>query len=329
MVSLQTVRQSNARLANLPPGLVVLFLGATSGIGQAALQHFAQHARAPHIYTVARPASVAAHENLLASLRQSHPSGTYNLITADVSLVSEIDKVVQAIRQQETKLDILVMSAGFMAFEGRKDTREGLDPSMTTRYYSRLRAVQQLLPLLNHAAVPSPRILTVLAGGMEGPLNEPDLDLRDPRHWSFWNASVHAATMSTLALERLAREHPRLSVVHWFPGGVKTPGLARAQQFGMSPPNPASAADAGARALFLATSDRYAVPGSGSLVPVPEGLAGVKRSGGGIFLVGAEGDGVDNEGVLAGMRKRGVDETVWKFTLKVFAACTEAAKDEL
>jgi len=75
------------------------------------------------------------------------------------------------------------MSVGFMAFEGRKDTSEGLDPSMTTRYYSRLRAVQKLFPLLNNA--PSPSVISLLVGGMEGPLNEGDLDMRDTAHWSF------------------------------------------------------------------------------------------------------------------------------------------------
>ena len=121
----------------------MLFIGATSGIGQSALQYFAQHAPlSTHLHRRPPPPTVASHENLLVSLRQSKPTGTYSLITADVSLVSEIDKVVNAITQKETKVDILFMSAGFMRFEGRKDTREGLDPSMTTRYYSRLRAVQ-------------------------------------------------------------------------------------------------------------------------------------------------------------------------------------------
>lgn len=129
-----------------------------------------------------------------------------------------------------------------------------------------------------------PRVISVLAGGLEGPLNERDLDLRDPSNWSFWNASVHAGTMGTLALERLARENPRLSIVHWFPGSVATPGLVRAQRFGMSPPNPTGQREAGARALFLATSDRYAVHGGG-LVPIPQSLAVVKKSGGGISLV--------------------------------------------
>ncbi|KAF4635675.1 hypothetical protein G7Y89_g2408 [Cudoniella acicularis] len=333
MVSLQTVQQSNARLATLPQGLVALFIGATSGIGQSALQHFAQHASSPRIYTVARPATVVSHENLLTSLRQSNPTGTYNLITADVSLVSEIDKVVNAISQKETRVDILFMSAGFMAFEGRKDTREGLDPSMTTRYYSRLRAVQQLLPLLNNAAVPSPRVISVLAGGMEGPLNEQDLDLRDANNWSFWNSSVQSTTMGTLALERFARKNPRLNIVHWYPGPVATPGLAKAGKFGMSPPNPMSQEEGGARALFLATSDRYTVPGGGGLVPKPDGLEVAKKSGGGIFLIDPLGESTDNEGLLAEWRKRGVDEAVWSFTQKVFAACadqgTDSSKDEL
>ena len=331
MVLLQTVQQSNARIATLPQGLVALFIGATSGIGQSALQHFARHALSPRIYTVARTHAVASHEGFLASLRQFNPTGTFTLITADVSLVSEVDRVVAAIKEKETKLDLLILSAGFMAFEGRKDTREGFDPSMSTRYYSRLRAVQELLPLLTNPAVPSPRIVSVLAGGMEGPLNETDLDLRNPSNWSFWNASVHAATMGTLTLERLARENSRLSVVHWFPGPVATPGLARAQKYGMSPPNPMSQEESGARAVFLATSNRYAVSGGG-LVPIPEGLGLAKKSGGGIFLVNPQGESVDNEGVLADFRDRGVDEAVWNFTQKVFADCvakSKSSKDEL
>ncbi|RYP04125.1 hypothetical protein DL764_004672 [Monosporascus ibericus] len=216
MVSLQIVQQSNALVGSLPQGLVALSIGATTGIGQSTLEHFAQQASSPRIYTVARPAAVASHESLLASLRQSRPEVTYNLITADVSLVSEVDKVVKAVKAQEKKLDILFLSAGFMPFEGRQVTTEGLDPSMSTRYYSRLRAVEQLIPLLNQAK--SPRIVSVLAGGLEGPIKEDDLYLRDLANRSTWASSVQSTTMGTLALELFARENPKLSAVHWFPG---------------------------------------------------------------------------------------------------------------
>lgn len=56
---------------------------------------------------------------------------------------------------------------------------------MTTRYYSRIRTVQQLLPLLNSAAATSPRVISVLAPGYEEPLNEDDLDLAVPENWSY------------------------------------------------------------------------------------------------------------------------------------------------
>lgn len=324
MVLLQTVQLSNAHIRNLPQGLVALFIGATSGIGQSTLQHFAQNAPSPRIYTVARSQTAASHEQFLSSLRESSPSGTYNLIKADISLVSEVDKVVSAVDQEE-KIDILFMSAGFIAFEGRKNTAEGLDPSMTTRYYSRLRAVQQLLPKLNKAA--SPRIVSVLAGGMEAPINEGDLDLRNSGNWSFWNASVHAATMGTLALELLARENPRLSIVHSAPGLVMTPGLARAQNFGISTSGAMAQDESGARAVFLATSDRYSV--RGGLVPVLEGLGIAEKSVGGIFIVDSKGDIIDNEDVLARMRERGVDKAIWNFTLGLFTDCTNRPKDEL
>ncbi|KAJ5655733.1 hypothetical protein N7507_007683 [Penicillium longicatenatum] len=328
MVSLQTVQHANVGIGSLPASIVAVFMGATSGIGQSALQHFAQHASSPRIYSVARASAVASHETFLSSLRQSNPTGTYSLIEADVSIISEVDRIVAGIKENETKVDILFMSAGFMAFEGRKDTSEGLDPSMTTRYYSRLRLVQELLPLLNKA--PSPRVVSVLAGGLERPLNENDLDLRDPKNWSFWNSSVHSGTMGTLALEIFAQANPRLSIVHWFPGTVATPGLARANKFGMSPPNPTSADEAGQRALFLATNDRYSV--HGGLVPMPIGLSVSKRSGGGIFLVDPEGESADNEHLLSGLRKRGMDKTVWRFTETVFATLTAQggySKDEL
>ncbi|KAF4333345.1 short-chain dehydrogenase reductase [Fusarium beomiforme] len=315
MVSIHAVRESNTRLACLPTGLVALFIGATSGIGKSTLHQFAQHVPAPHVYTVARPQTVQSHESFLTKLRQTNPDGSYNLITADISLISEVKKVVEAVKKAETQLDFLFLSPGFMPVDGRHDTSEGLDPSMTTRYYSRIRAIQQLIPLLNSAA--SPRIISVLAGGFEGPLNEQDLDLRDPNHWTPWASSVHSATMGTLSLERIARENPRISIVHWFPGPVPTPGLAKLAKFGHTPPeNGMSQEEAGARALFLATSDRYSV--HGSLVPVPESLENPKKSGGGIFLINPVGESTDNEAVLGGMRERGVDEAVWKFTEKIF-----------
>ena len=163
MVALQAIRKSNARIAKLPAGLVAVFLGSTSGIGQSALIQFAEHAVQPHIYIAARRASATT--GLLEELRRKNPDGTYTVIEKDVSLIRETDDVVEFIKTRETKVDLLFESMGFISFVGRQETAEGLEPSMTTRYYSRLRAAQGLLPLLNAAA--SPRVVSIGAGGIQ------------------------------------------------------------------------------------------------------------------------------------------------------------------
>jgi NAD(P)-dependent dehydrogenase (short-subunit alcohol dehydrogenase family) len=331
MVALQAIRQSNARIAELPAGLVALFLGATSGIGQSALIQFAQYAVQPRIYIAARRASAIT--ELLQELRSKNPKGSYTIIEKDVSLIRETNDVVEFVKARETKLDLLFESVGFIAFSGRQETVEGLEPSMTTRYYSRLRAAQGLLPLLNAAA--SPRVVSVLAGGREGKMKEDDLDLRKPGNYSIINASYHAATMLTLSYEHLARENPRISFVHSFPGFVMTPlftrGFSRVTSLLISciiQPLALlfaiSLDEAGARALYYSTSDRYSV--NDGTVPLANGVQKSSKSGGGIFLGNEKNESVDNEKILADFRARGVDEQVWKHTMEIFSACAAKAQ---
>ncbi|RYC59192.1 hypothetical protein CHU98_g7015 [Xylaria longipes] len=55
MVSLQAIRESNAQIAtSLPSGLVAVFVGATSGIGETTLRNFVKRANKPRIYFVGR-----------------------------------------------------------------------------------------------------------------------------------------------------------------------------------------------------------------------------------------------------------------------------------
>ena len=74
MVLLEAVRISNAKLKNLPPGLVAVFgkasisptllssadhgkVGGTSGIAESTLKHFYRCALKPRIYIVGRQGS--------------------------------------------------------------------------------------------------------------------------------------------------------------------------------------------------------------------------------------------------------------------------------
>ncbi|KAH6884864.1 hypothetical protein B0T10DRAFT_539774 [Thelonectria olida] len=334
MVSISTVKAANAQLPTiLPNNLVAVFIGATSGIGLSALQQFviATDSKQPRVYIVGRSASAAA--PVIADLRQSNSSAEISFIEQDISLVGNVDKVVDEVKRHEEKLDFLFVSPGFIPFDGRRETSEGLEPSMTTRYYSRARAVQLLIPLLNQSA--NPHVTTILAGGQEAPLLEDDLDLAKPGNFSIVRSSVHSATMLTLFLERLASENPKISFVHAFPGLTSTPLLTRGSSGIVSVllrwifvPIVTSlfaypVKDVGAKTLFYATNARFSVAETAALnTPLPEGLPKADQTAGGIFLVGEKGDPVDNEKVLVGLRKQ-LAEKVWVHTTQIFDKVTK------
>lgn len=118
MVALQTIHASNDRLKDAGTGLTALFLGATSGIGQATLKQFAQHAAKPRIYIVARKAAAIA--PLVEELHLLNADGQYEVIEKNVSLLTETYEVAEIVKAKETKLDLLFMSVGFFSFDGRR-----------------------------------------------------------------------------------------------------------------------------------------------------------------------------------------------------------------
>ncbi|KAI0506079.1 short-chain dehydrogenase/reductase [Xylaria bambusicola] len=324
MVDFQTMASSNSRLSSVKGPIIALFVGATSGIGLGVLREFARQAVNPHIYFVARNPTKAG--PIADELRLINPHAKCEIIHRDVSLIKDSEKVAEEVMAQESSLDLLFMSQGFVSLDGRQDTSEGLDASISTRYYSRIRIAQLLLPLLNNSQ--SPRVVSVLAGGKEGPIDEHDLALDKPGNFSMSAASYHSCTMNTLMLERLASEYPRVSFIHAYPGFVDTPlfdGVSSGIQgkllsYTLVPVArlfARSISDAGSWGLFAATSARYSV--DDGMVPLTRGIEKAEKTKGGIFLVNEKGESTDNENVLGPFRQRGVDEKIWVHTKEVFA----------
>ncbi|OKL62948.1 hypothetical protein UA08_01764 [Talaromyces atroroseus] len=327
MVDLQAVIRSNTSLSRVNGPHVALFVGATSGIGLGILKEFTRSSANPRVYIVARNAAVAA--SIVDELRRLNSSAIFEIIEKDVSLIKDAEKVAEYVKAKESSLDLLCMSVGFFSLDGRKvalDTTEGLEASLTTRFYSRIRITQLLLPLLNQSQ--SPHVLSILAGGKEGPIHEDDLGLDRPENFYVSSANTQTATMMTLALEHLASENPRISFVHAFPGLVATPLMTRISsgirgvliRYLVAPVLSffvRSVSEAGQRGLFTATSARYSV--DDGIVPLAGGLQKVERSKGGVFLIDENGEAPDNEKVLEDLRKRGVDKKVWDHTMEVFA----------
>ena len=91
---------------------------------------------------------------------------------------------------------------------------------MALMYYSRMRAIVQLEPLLASATV-----VSVYASSSEDKLFEDDLSLHEPGRYSYNQARSHMVYMHTLFFEKIAEKNKNMSLVHIFPGLVITPAF--------------------------------------------------------------------------------------------------------
>jgi hypothetical protein len=97
---------------------------------------------------------------------------------------------------------------------------------MSLMYYSRMRIIMRLLPLLLKSNLP-PRVVSVYAAGMEAKLFPDDLSLRDLKHFSYSQARSHMVYMHTLFMEALAEQNAsKIGLVHIFPGLVLGPAFS-------------------------------------------------------------------------------------------------------
>lgn len=330
MVSPATIKKAIADLKSTgPAGLTALVAGGTSGIGKGFLYKLAEHTTSPKIYIVGRSESTL--NTIISDLKTVNPEGTYiPILSGDLTLVNQVSKATaQIISQESSKIDILFLSQGFLTLRGRDETPEGLDKITAIRYYGRLRFILDLLPLLEKSPN-SPRVISVLNGGGEGKVIPEDLGLKDPKNTGAITSINAVTTYVTLTLERLARDHPRVSFIHAHPGVVRT-NIFNAEHF-----HPAfafvmnkvigptllrlvtiSPEESGERFLYEATSGRF---------PSAEGAKGREkdgdvavgtdgRKGSGAYIVTGKCEAVLNQGVLKPLRDNGVHEKIWDYTV--------------
>ena len=192
-------------------------MGGTSGIAESTAKQFCRFAKKPTVYLVGRNEESAA--RIISELRSIASDGTYAFIKKDVSLLRNVDEVCEEIKSKESKVNLLFMSSGTMSLKGREETSEGIDKKLATNYYSRMRFIQQLLPLLQAANPQLSRVVSVLAPGSESAsFNTSDLGLRDK--YSLSSAANHAGVMTDFCFEEFARRVPTVSFIHSFPGIV-------------------------------------------------------------------------------------------------------------
>ncbi|KAK7921283.1 MFS transporter- sugar porter (SP) family protein [Apiospora marii] len=366
MVNLTQVKTLNAALLSEASRrgrpLVAVFLGGTSGIGHMTARTLAsssqQAGHAPRIYLVGR--SEQRGEQIVEELRGLCPAGTYRFVrAADLSLLACVDAVCAEItrlegREEEgPRIDYLMTSQGGAIFQPRKDTTEGLDATMALLYYSRMRAIQQLTPLLLQSVLPA-TVVSVFAAGFEDEkkLFLEDLSLRDLQRYSYIQVRSHLCYMHSMYMSKLAEMHAgdnkQLRLVHIFPGLVLTPAFHNPTYpawfrflfnrilapFFLAPFVAVDIVESGERMISLASPALYPAAATSTSTTVSDngsssaesrkggtvrGMDG--RSGSGAYSLDWKGDDAHNRKVYAKYDADGIEalkQQVWEHTNKAF-----------
>lgn len=319
-VTVSQVRMSNERIDASSCPRTAVFVGATSGIGQAALKELVLATRkegcAARIYIVGRTESaVRVHESLDRLLVQN-PDVHFVWVAGDVSLLAEVRRICGEIRNREDSLDLLFLSAGYAPLGGREETEEGLIISQSLGHYSRILFIQHLLPLLK-ASPTQGRVVSILGAGFETTrIDLDDLNLEKPGSFGRYKCLAHTITMLTAAMEQLAEANADVSFIHAHPGLVNTGNLNRGwrgrwilQALANVVLAPAfllvamGIKESAQRTLYLITSAKYGGHGVPLGESVPPGLTTRGKETGGLFLVDQRGATVANEKVMGALRK--------------------------
>lgn len=125
MVALTDVIASNERIAStFPQGLVAVFVGGTSGVGEFTLKKFAKYCPKFRAYIVGRSHEAAA--RIIDDCKRINSNVEFEFIKADVSTLEVVDDVCQKIKNKETAINLLFQTQANMAFKRSKLTRRTL-----------------------------------------------------------------------------------------------------------------------------------------------------------------------------------------------------------
>lgn len=324
MVALTLVKHSNSQLQSAGLPKVAVFVGGTSGIGQHTIAELVETGVSTKVYLVGRPSSSERAKKEIAKLNKINANADIVWVEGDVSLLADVKRICTEIQSKETTIDLLFMSAGVLPFSGRKETSEGLDPTFTLQYYSRMAFIMHLLPLLETS--PNGRVVSIKGGGLEkADIDVDDLELRKPGAYGAIRSQIQLIAMTTLTMEKFAEQKPDVTFIHTFPGQVNTGNNMTSDTSPFSPMHwvmrllvgplvkivGLSPKESAQRHLFTSTSAHYG--GRGVPTDLPQARNTRGGNGPGLFLANQYCDASMNEKVLNQLRER-AQERIWART---------------
>ena len=122
-VTRQQAQASNARINAESYPRTAVFVGGTSGIGEALIQGLAAVHKdewPARIYVVGRQESSERVNESLDRLRAEHPGLDLVWTPGEVSLLADVRRICLALKEKEKSLDLLWLSAGYAPIGGRE-----------------------------------------------------------------------------------------------------------------------------------------------------------------------------------------------------------------
>ncbi|KAK0192708.1 NAD-P-binding protein [Armillaria mellea] len=226
MPELTVVRNFNASWSpSYTP--VAVFVGGTSGIGEATLKALARYTNdRVHLIIVGRNRSAA--EKTFASMSNTTEDPSLReFIYCDATLMTNIEVLAKQISGIVSKINFLVLSLGyFQVWTGRNETEEGIDKLLSLRYYSRFKVIHELLPLLHNSQVAGEdaRVMAILGAALGVPVNFDDLGVKKS-WWGGYRAGLASAPYNDIMVEEYAKRNPGIVFTHIWPGAVNTAGV--------------------------------------------------------------------------------------------------------
>jgi NAD(P)-dependent dehydrogenase (short-subunit alcohol dehydrogenase family) len=194
----------------------IVVSGGTSGIGEA-LAHACLD-RGDQVVVIGP--DPAKGNKLRATAKTKGAGDRAFFLRADLSLISENQRVIEEIRTRFARVDVLVLCARYFR-SYRTVTREGFEHNFALYYLSRFLLGYGLISLLEKAE--HPVIMNIAGPGVAaGSIQWNDLGLE--HGYDGWSAMFQGGKLNDLLGVSFAAEHRRYRTryVLLFPGGTRT-----------------------------------------------------------------------------------------------------------
>lgn len=246
-------------------GKSVLVTGGSRGIGLAIAEGFVKSGA--RVYISSRDAAVC--NEAVAQLR---PHGSITALPANIVSAADRDKLVDALKTHESKLDVLVNNAGAVwAAPIAEYPESGWDKVYDLNVKATFFLIQQLLPMLEAAGRPDDpaRVINV------GSINAMSIPLHETYAYVSSKAALHQLTRHLAS--QLAPRHVTANVLApgLYPSKMQQASIERKGMDALVAPIPlkrmANEADMAGAAIYLASKAGAYL--TGAVVPVDGGFA--------------------------------------------------------